>query len=183
MEIRLHFEWMKKHAWIWFEWEYVHTIPNDKDFSYQSLGPSKCAEISSLKSVVPTEIWDASNLYEDYTPIIGTSIDFKCPENLKLELDNDGFGPFDDKLTVLCSTRKTFDVPKKTSEWSKCVNFCPQSLPYVPLNETGLIRVLALNTVPAGQFGIYECIDSSLGVNQVLMKDFHVIHFQNDCFG
>ena len=154
-----------------------------KDFSYQPLGPSKCAEISSLKSVVPTEIWDASNLDEGYTPIIGTSIDFKCPDNLKLELDNDGFGPFDDKLTVLCSTRKTFDVPKKTSEWSKCVNFCPQSLPYVPLNETGLVRVLAPNTVPAGQFGIYECIDSSLGINQVLIKHFHVIHFQNDCFG
>ena len=86
-------------------------------------------------------------------------------------------------MTVLCSTRKTFDAPKKTSEWSKCVNFCPQSLPYVPLNETGLVRVLAPNTVPTGQFGIYECIDSSLGVNQVLIKHFHVIHFQNDCFG
>ena len=53
------------------------------------------------------------------------------------------------------------------------MNFCSQALPYVPLNDTGLVRVLAPNTVPVGQFGIYECIDSSLGVNQVLIKDFH----------
>ena len=65
-----------------------------------------------MKSDVPNEIWTASNIDENYELIIGTTIDFKCPNGLKLSHDNDGFHAFDDKYTILCSTREIYDSPK-----------------------------------------------------------------------
>ena len=48
------------------------------------IGPPKCPKLSELKSIVPANIWKASNLDENLIPMIGTTIDFKCPEHLKL---------------------------------------------------------------------------------------------------
>ena len=89
-------------------------------------------------------------------------------EGLKLSHDNDGFNPLDDKFTVLCTTRKTYDTPKETSAWPNCVKSCPKRLPYIPsIAETGLVRVDAPNTIPAGQNGRYICSDTNLGINRV----------------
>ena len=89
-------------------------------------------------------------------------------EGLKLSHDNDGFNPLDDKFTVLCTTRKTYDTPKETSAWPTCVKSCPKRLPYIPsIAETGLVRVDAPNTIPAGQNGKYVCSDKNLGINRV----------------
>ena len=48
------------------------------------IGPPICPKLSELKTIVPANIWSASNIDENITPIIGTTIDFKCPEHLKL---------------------------------------------------------------------------------------------------
>ena len=131
-------------------------------------GPSNCKELSSLKPVVPSDIWSASDLDENMSPIIGTTIDFVCPEGLKLSHDNDGFNSFDDKFTILCTTRKTYDIPKEVTDWPSCVKSCPKRLPYIPsLDETGLVRIDAQNTIPAGQSGKYICSDTNLGINRV----------------
>ena len=104
------------------------------------------------------------------SPIIGTTIDFVCPEGLKLSHDNDGFNSFDDKFTILCTTRKTYDIPKEVTDWPSCVKSCPKRLPYIPsLDETGLVRIDAQNTIPAGQSGKYICSDTNLGINRVKM--------------
>ena len=114
---------------------------------------------------MPKKLWDASNLNPAVKPKIGTTIDLKCPENTQLSDDNDGFHAFDEKFTILCSTRKVYDTPKK---WPKCVNFCPIRIPYVPQRRTGLIGVEPLNTVPSGKYGKYMCEDSTLGVDRVI---------------
>ena len=82
-------------------------------------------------------------------------------------MDNDGYNPSDDKYTILCTTRKTYNIPKKTTDWPTCVKSCPRQLTYLPLQKTGLIRTEAPNTVPAGQYGQYVCADTSLGVDRV----------------
>ena len=126
--------------------------------------------MSSLKPVVPSDVWSASDLDENMSPIIGTTIDFVCPEGLKLSHDNDGFNSWDDKFTILCTTRKTYDIPKEVSDWPSCVKSCPKRLPYIPsLDETGLVRIDAQNTIPAGQSGKYICSDTNLGINRVKM--------------
>ena len=124
-----------------------------------------------MKPVVPSDIWSASDLDENMSPIIGTTIDFVCPEGLKLSHDNDGFNSFDDKFTILCTTRKTYDIPKEVTDWPSCVKSCPKRLPYIPsLDETGLVRIDAQNTIPAGQSGKYICSDTNLGINRVKIK-------------
>ena len=90
-----------------------------------------------------------------------------CPSGLKLSHDSDGFHPYDDQYTILCTTRGTYNVPKSSADWPSCVNFCPKRIPYVPLENTGLIGVDAPNTVPSGEYGRYVCSDTSLGVDQV----------------
>ena len=56
--------------------------------------------MSSLKPVVPSDVWSASDLDENMSPIIGTTIDFVCPEGLKLSHDNDGFYVQQEKLMI-----------------------------------------------------------------------------------
>ena len=121
-----------------------------------------------MKPIVPSDVWSASDLEENMSPIVGTTIDFVCPEGLKLSHDNDGFNSWDDKFTILCTTRKTYDIPKEVSDWPSCVKSCPKHLPYIPsLVETGLVRIDAQNTIPAGQSGKYICSDTNLGINRV----------------
>ena len=43
-------------------------------------GPGFCKEVSTLKPIVPVEIWTASKINEETKPFIGTTIDFVCPE-------------------------------------------------------------------------------------------------------
>ena len=117
-----------------------------------------------MQSKVPTSLWDASGLDGTTKPKIGTTINFKCPENTQLSHDNDGYHAYDEKFTILCSTRKVYDTPKT---WPKCVNFCPMRIPYVPPSKTGLMGVEPLNTIPSGQFGQYRCQDTTLGVDRV----------------
>ena len=93
--------------------------------------PEKCKKLSTLKPIISSEIWSASNLDEEYTPTIGTTIDLVCPEGLKLSHENDGFNPFDDKFTILCTTRTTFDIPKEISAWPTCVKVHKQDCKHV----------------------------------------------------
>ena len=83
--------------------------------------PEKCKKLSTLKPIISSEIWSASNLDEEFTPTVGTTIDLVCPEGLKLSHENDGFNAFDDKFTILCTTRTTFDTPKEKNAWPTCV--------------------------------------------------------------
>ena len=46
----------------------------------------QCDKISTLKSIIPSDIWTASNLDEDYNPYIGTTIDLRCPQGTFLSL-------------------------------------------------------------------------------------------------
>ena len=81
--------------------------------------------------------------------------------------DDNDFHSNDDKYSILCSTRETYDSPRKTEDWPSCVKFCPRELIYVPKNNTGLTGIVAKNTIPTGQYGSYVCIDQTLGVNRV----------------
>ena len=68
------------------------------------------------------------------------------------------------RYTVLCSTRLSYLAPKTKDYWPKCVKSCWRKLPPVP-PETGLSqRWVRPNKIPAGQYGQYRCIDTSLGL-------------------
>ena len=133
-----------------------------------------------MESKVPKSLWDASEFEATTKPKVGTTIDFKCPENTQLSDDNDGYHPFDDRFTILCSTRKLYDTPKN---WPKCVNFCPIRIPYVPPSKTGLIGVQAQNNIPKGKFGRYVCQDTTLGVDRVIFgAKIQINFFLKDTF-
>ena len=88
----------------------------------------------------------------------------KCKQIIS---DEDDFHSNDDKYSILCSTRETYDSPRKMEDWPSCVQFCPREIIYVPRNNTGLTGMVAKNTIPTGQYGSYVCIDQTLGVNRV----------------
>ena len=131
-----------------------------------------CPEISSIQSKIPVEIWNASSLDQNEKPFIGTTLNLVCPSELKLSQDEDGYDPIDDQYTILCTTRKTYEMPKKIENWPTCVQSCPKIIPYVPQSKTGLKRVTALNSIPSGQYGKYICKETSLGVDRVFILDF-----------
>ena len=101
----------------------------------------------------------------NFIDIIQTYFTLYIKKNLLTD-DND-FHSNDDKYSILCSTRETYDSPRKTEDWPSCVKFCPRELIYVPKNNTGLTGIVAKNTIPTGQYGSYVCIDQTLGVNRV----------------
>ena len=75
------------------------------------------------------------------------------------------------RYTVLCSSRRSYMVPKKEEDWPKCVKTCWRKLPPVPI-ETGLAQKwVRPNKVPAGQYGQYRCVDSSQGMGPFISRD------------
>ena len=130
--------------------------------------PDVCEPFSkTLKFLVPQIIWNTTNVNETETLVVGTTVDWICPSDTKLSRDDDGYNGYDDKYTILCTTRSVFDTPKKTVDWPQCGKSCMRRLPYVPLEKTGLIGMDSENTVPSGQYGTYRCIDTTLGVEAV----------------
>ncbi len=137
--------------------------------------PDKCSQVSELKDLMPKDIWDESGLDPETTPTMGTTLDVKCPDHLQLSQDNDGFNDSDGKFTILCSTRKVFNAPKKMEEWPTCVKSCPRRLPYIPVKETtGLVRVDSTSTIPSGQKGKYMCEDTNLGLERVSLSSIFI---------
>ena len=74
----------EKHEWQYYYQEHKKIWKIKVILSCNFIGPPKCPKLSELKSIVPANIWKASNLDENLIPMIGTTIDFKCPEHLKL---------------------------------------------------------------------------------------------------
>ena len=130
-----------------------------------------CPAISSLQPKVSPDLWQASNLDPSKKPKFGTTINFQCPSTKQLSDDNDGYHRFDEKFTVVCTTRGNYDTPR---HWPQCVESCPIRIPYVPLNKTGLIGVQGMNTVPSGKYGRYICQDTTLGVDRGPSEYFQV---------
>ena len=130
-----------------------------------------CPAISSLQSKMSADLWEASTLDTNNQPKAGTTIDFQCPSDKQLSDDSDTYHAYDDKFTVLCTTRGNYDVPRN---WPTCVRFCPIRIPYKPLNKTGLVGVEGWNTVPSGKYGQYICQDTSLGVDRGPSEFFKV---------
>jgi hypothetical protein len=141
------------------------------------LDPYTCQSLSTIKPLAPADIWTATALDGTVTPRVGTTINLVCPDGLKISNDDDGYNAFDDKYTILCTTRQTYDVPRKAVDWPTCVQSCWMKLPYQPLAKTGLISVDAVNTVPSGKSGQYMCEDPSLGVDRVHNSDFNHLYY------
>lgn len=133
--------------------------------------PELCPELNTIQANVPADIWTASGLDANLQLSVGSSVNFMCPSDKKLSMDNDGFNDHDDKYTVTCTTRKSLKAPKV---WPTCVAPCWRRLP-VPPGKTGLSPVVPPNTIPAGQYGKYICNDTTLGVNQGPSEYFPVM--------
>ena len=137
--------------------------------------PTDCNQkISQLQHAIPEKIWDASDIDPDLKVEIGKTVQFKCPEGLKLSLDDDNFDAYDDQFTVLCTTSGTYQAPTKKENWPKCVNPCMRRLPEAP-KESGMTAYIPPNTVPAGQYGKYLCNDATFGVSKGPNNYFEVL--------
>lgn len=120
----------------------------------------KCPKVSTLN--IPQDIISASNLEQDQDFEIGQTFHLKCPQGLKLSFDNDTIDHWDDLFSVTC-----LPILRYSNEiyWPTCVKDCKVCLPPAPVNS-GLIPIVPPNSIAIGDFAQYQCLDSSLGVNE-----------------